>query len=362
MAACSAGGLGVFLLSGESSGVASAVSAYIAVMANAVVGAVVIGRQPRNALAWIFCASPFFAGLSCAAQVLVDHGPQGSLHTVAAFVADSGWILAVGLPACFIGLLIPDGRLPSRRWRPVAWVAGVALTCAVFGQDLSESTLAGSVANPIRVAGAEWVFQGAAIVLLGLLLASVLAMVLRYRRGNDIERLQLRWIIAAFVVTMGCGVAANNLPLPEGVWFVSWALLPAAFAIAIFRYRLYEIDVIIRRTIVYAVVVGVLAVLYLVGVALIGRALEAVTGQSSVAAVTISTLAVAAAFQPLRARIQVAVDRRFYRRKYDAVRTLEHFAGALRDETALETLEQEVLRAAVTSVQPRHASLWLRER
>ena len=183
-------------------------------------------------------------------------------------------------------------------------------------------------------------------------------MVVRYRRGTAVERQQLKWILAAFVVMIALGVVGSAIP--EQIWFASWALLPIAFGIAIFRYRLYDIDVIIRRTIVYATLVGSLALIYLAGIALIERILQAATGQSSALAVTISTLAVAAAFQPLRSRIQGAVDHRFYRRKYDTSQTLVAFTAKLRDQIDLDSLQREVLGAVQTTVQPRHASLWLR--
>ena len=146
----------------------------------------------------------------------------------------------------------------------------------------------------------------------------------------------------------------------EVLQFVSWSVLPLAFAVAILRYRLYEIDVIIRKTLVYAGVVAVLAALYLGGIYLIGETLRGLTGGSSTLAVTVSTLAVAVAFQPLRSRIQRVVDHRFYRRKYDAAHTLEIFSGRLRQQIDLDALDAEVLGVVRDALQPSHASLWLK--
>jgi hypothetical protein len=151
-----------------------------------------------------------------------------------------------------------------------------------------------------------------------------------------------------------------NTPFPTAVWVITATITIGSVGIAVLRYRLYGIDVVVRRTLVYASLVGVLAVLYLGGIFLIDRGLQAVTGQSSALAVTVSTLGVAAAFQPMRGRIQRLVDRRFSRAKYDGTRTLEAFAGRLRDQLDLDALHAEVLDVVRATVQPRTASLWLR--
>ncbi len=351
----------VFVGAGLSSGLASGVTAFVAIMAYSIVGTLVVGRQPGNALAWIFCAAPFFIALSGAGEAYYEHAHASwPAATVFGMISDTGWIVGLGVPACFLGLLIPDGHLPSRRWRPVAWVAVFGIACAVAGTVFGESRVDDHGRNPVRIAGAQYLFTGAAIAVLVLLGAGIVAVVVRYRRGTPIERQQLKWIIAAFVVMIAFGLVGGTIP--EQLWFASWALLPIAFAVAIFRYRLYEIDVIIRKTIVYATLVGALAVIYLAGIALIERGLQTVSGQSSALAVTLSTLAVAAAFQPLRRRIQRAVDHRFYRRKYDSSRMLDTFTARLRDQVDLENLQTETLRAVQATVQPRHASIWLRHR
>jgi hypothetical protein len=351
----------VFVAAGESSGLGSGISALLALMCYTIVGTLVVGRYPGNALAWIFCIAPFAISTSGAATALFEHGGADlPARTLVGLVGDTGWIIGIGLPACFLGLLIPDGRLPSPRWRPLAWLAAVTLTAAVVGTVFGESQVDDRIANPVQVSGAEYLFPVAAVAILVLLVAGVAASVLRYRRGTPIERQQLKWIVAAFVAMIVVGVATANVSfVPEPLWFGSWCLLPIAFAIAIFRYRLYEIDVIIRKTLVYATLVVSLALLYLSGVLLIGRGLQAVTGQSSALAVTVSTLAVAAAFQPLRRRIQRGVNHRFYRQKYDASQTLDTFSSRLRSEIDLDALHTELLKTVTATVAPTQVSLWL---
>ncbi len=190
--------------------------------------------------------------------------------------------------------------------------------------------------------------------------------VLRYRRGGPVERLQIRWFLTAVIVFAVCVVAsavlsaATGIETPDAVFLTLLLMVPVSVGVAILRYRLYEIDVLIRKTLVYAGLVASLAVVYLAGISVLGWAFRSLTGQSGALAVTLSTLAVAAAFQPLRGRIQRAVDHRFYRRTYDAAQILDAFTGKLREEIELDNLHGEVLRAVHSTVQPRHASLWLR--
>jgi hypothetical protein len=205
--------------------------------------------------------------------------------------------------------------------------------------------------------------------------ASAASLVVRFRRAGLVEREQVKWLAAAAGVSawiylgdlVVSVVAAGSGPEPvwrvvlDDTFVVSLGLIPIAIGIAVLRYRLYDIDVIIRRTLVYAALVGCLAVVYLVGVFAIQAAVRSVSGQSGTLAVTVSTLLVAAAFQPLRTRIQRAVDHRFYRRRYDAARTLESFSGRLREQVEIETVSGEVLDVVRQTLQPVHVSLWLRE-
>lgn len=349
----------VFVAAGENSGVAAAVSGVFAVMSYGVVGTIVVGRQPRNALAWILCVTPFIISVSAVSATYFEHaGTDWPATTPIGLLGDAGWIVGIGLPACFLGLLIPDGHLPSRRWRPVAWVAGCALAAATLGTVFGESQIDERIPNPVQIPGADLLFSVAAFALLGILAAGVTAVVVRYRRGTIVERQQLKWIIAAFVLLVIIGVGSDVVP--EIVWFSSWSLVPIAIAISIFRYRLYEIDVIIRRTLVYAGVAVTLGALYLGAVLLFSTGFRSAVGWSDSVAVTLSTLAVAIAFHPVRRRVQRLVDHRFYRSSYDATRTLDEFSSRLRQQIDLDALSTELVGVVGSTLQPGQVSLWLR--
>ncbi len=224
------------------------------------------------------------------------------------------------------------------------------------------------------LAGIVGVLDYAVVVLAVTMVASAASLVVRFRRAGPVEREQVKWLAAAagfsawiYLVDLCISVAAGGAG-PEPVWrkliddtfVLSLGLIPAAIGVAILRYHLYEIDVIIRRTLVYATLVGSLALIYLAGVYGMQAAVRSVSGQSGTLAVTLSTLLVAAAFQPLRARIQRAVDHRFYRARYDAARTLDAFSGRLREQVDIETVSGEVLDVVRQTLQPTHATLWIR--
>ena len=208
-----------------------------------------------------------------------------------------------------------------------------------------------------------------------MMVASAVSLVIRYRRSHGLERQQLKWLAAAaavvavtYLIVEPLSVAVNPgtdsapewLLIAQEIALISFALIPAAIGAAILRYRLYEIDVIIRRTVVYAMLVAALALLYLGGITSIGWLLRDVAGQSSALAVTVSTLAVAAAFQPLRRRIRQAVDRRFYRRGYDAQAAVAGFSGRLREQVDLDAIAADLVQTTQATVSPRTVSVWLR--
>jgi hypothetical protein len=283
----------------------------------------------------------------------------------------------------YVLLLFPDGRLPSRRWRPLAWLSGAVILLLSLGVMLAPGPLdnLGGVRNPFGIEGADWLTV-AAYALLPLLplcmLASALSLVLRYRRSGGEERQQIKWIaFAASVVVVLYAIAMiASFVFPEeswttagSVWWLnlltyavlsSFALVPIALGIAVLKYRLYDIDIIINRTLVYGALTASLAVVYLGSVVSLQTLFGALTGGGSQLAVVASTLAIAALFTPLRRRIQAFIDRRFYRRKYDAQKTLEAFSAKLRDETDLATLDAEVVSVVSRTVQPANVSLWLR--
>lgn len=351
------------------------------------VGALIASKRPKNAVGWLCLA----VGLMWMLTGMLDYysyygaATPGSVPFPVAMagISDWVWVPAVGLLGTYILLLFPDGRLPSRRWRPLAWLSGAVILLLSVGVMLAPGPLGNlaGVRKPFGIEGAEWLAAGA-YVLLPLLplcmLASALSLVLRYRRSGGEERQQIKWIaFSASVVAILYAIAMiASFVFPEeswttagSVWWLnlltyavlsSFTLVPIAVGIAVLKYRLYEIDIIINRTLVYGSLTVTLVALYFCGVAALQRLFVVLTGQQSTLAVVASTLAIAAIFNPLRRRIQSLVDRRFYRKKYDAAKTLESFSARLRDETDLGSLSDEVLGVVRETMQPAHASLWLR--
>jgi hypothetical protein len=269
----------------------------------------------------------------------------------------------------FLLHLFPDGRFMSRRWRGVGVASSVILVLVTVGSAFAPGILDGasSIDNPLGAGGGLGdAFTGMRNLgnLLGVptFLAALVALVVRFRRSRGVERQQLKWITFSLVLIAGAG--AVNAPggattLPFFLMMIALAALPVAIGIAMLRYRLYDIDVVINRALVYAVLSATLVVTYLGTVLLLQLILSGVTKNSSLA-VAASTLAVAALFRPARRRIQAIVDRRFYRRKYDAAQTLERFGARLRDEIDLDALGVELRGVVAETMQPAHVSLWLR--
>jgi hypothetical protein len=359
----------------------------VVLLAFPIAGVVVAIRQPANPVGWILLAIGAGWGLLAGVTSYADYGIRlhpGSVPAadLAAALTVSVWAVPVGLTGTFLLLLFPDGRLPGPRWR---WVARVAALTTVLGATTGpldtgalESTPYAQTPNPLGIGGmgpVVGVLNYGVLVLALTMAASAVSLVVRFRRSGPVAREQVKWLAAAagasasiYLVDLCASLLAGGSG-PEPVWRValddafvlSVGLTPIAIGIAVLRYRLYEIDVIIRRTLVYAALVGCLATLYLGGVYAIQAAVRSVSGQSGTLAVTISTLLVAAAFQPLRSRIQRAVDHRFYRGRYDAARTLESFSGRLREQVDIEAVSGEVLDVVRQTLRPAHASLWLRE-
>jgi signal transduction histidine kinase len=276
--------------------------------------------------------------------------------------------------APFLFLLFPTGRLPSRRWRPLAWISalsGAMILVLVFLFD-----------NPDKVGGTIGIMAGSVVLVIFATLAlSAFSLLFRYRRAGGVERQQLKWVAFAAVLAasflvgqqlawLAALLVANSLggELPglnrslENLLNVALTVcLYAGVGIAILRYRLYDIDIIINRTLVYGSLTVSLALVYFGGVISLQGLLRALTGQGSQLAIVGSTLAIAALFNPLHRRIQGFIDRRFYRRKYDARKTLEEYSTKLRDETNLEELSGDLVWVVRETVQPEHVTLWLRE-
>jgi hypothetical protein len=331
-----------------------------------VVGALIVGHRPENAVGWILAAIALLAVLGALAEEYATfasaHGLPGA--SLGAWFASWAWYPTITLVLLFTPLLFPDGRPPSPRWRPLAWLAG-ATTAAFTLLAALQPTLelgAGRVANPIGVAAVgnpEQSTAGTVLVdLIGVLVvAAVASLVVRFRRSRGEERLQLKWFTYACAL-LPLVVLSDQLPdaLSNLLFAVVVSCLPVAAGVAILRYRLYEIDRLINRTLVY----GLLTVLLGLGYAAVVLGLGRLLPQGSSLAVAAATLAVAALFQPARRRIQQAVDRRFNRRRYDAARTIEAFSARLREQVDLDTLSAELLAVVDQTVQPTAAGLWLR--
>jgi len=357
----------------------------VAIVTYPAAGWLIAARRPGNPIGWLLLAigASWGAGATSTYSdytIKLHHDlPGGALVAV---VGSAFWLPAIGMTGTFLLLLFPDGHLPGRRWRYVARASAVAMAAGLVylifrPGPLSDAGYPG-VENPVGIdalgplLGVGWV---AILALVAAMVVSAASLVVRYRRARGPERQQVKWLAAAaagvalvyaVVVPLGAYVDPSSqhppawLSVAQSASLLSFGLIPVAIVFAVLRYRLYEIDVIIRRTLIYAALVAVLAALYLGGVTLVGGLLRTVTGGSGAIGVTVSTLAVAAAFQPLRARIQRAVDHRFYRGRYDAVRTLESFSGRLREQVDIETVSGEVLDVVRHTLQPAHVSLWLR--
>ena len=351
----------------------------------AVVGALVAARQPRNPIGWLFCA------------IALSEQTRGLASTYArgALVANPGeWPggveaialarLAAYLPftlALFALLLFPTGRVPSTRWKPLLFLFGAYTATILAIRAFGTWPALYGVANPVGVGGALGAGLDALFGILfpgvwcALALTVALSLFFRWRAANGIERQQLKWFAYAIGIALA-GVSAFWLP-GGWDWFASqptWlyvaavvgysgsvAAIPIGAGIAIFRYRLYDIDVLINRTLVYGATVVTLGALYIAAIVGLQGVLRPFT-QGNELAVALSTLTAVALFDPVRSHVQRGVDRRFYRSRYDATRTLDSLALRLRDQVDLDALGSELLTAVREAIQPAHASLWLRDR
>jgi hypothetical protein len=280
------------------------------------------------------------------------------------------WVAGLGL-VVYLDLLFPNGRLPSARWRLFARFTAIALLPAAVLAAISPGLiLSSTLHNPLGIEGLPNASKEVEAFMYALVVVGASSMLMRLRYSGRIERQQIKWFAYATVVVIS-GVILKNVVYPvvsvTWVWWVGLILTavgvassPVAMGLAILRYRLYEIDLIINRTLVYGALTATLAAVYLGGVVLLQYVFRTLTGGESQLAIVASTLTIAAIFSPLRRRIQALVDRRFYRSKYDAAKTLEAFSAKLRDETNLEALSGDLLEVVQETMQPAHISLWLR--
>lgn len=380
--------LALFSLNGEASYrqlgddlslIALALSVFVlSALGGATLGALIAVKRPANPVGWLLLA----ASLGALSGGVADEYAVRGLIAAPGSVPGADWavhasnltfIVWVG-SVLLVFWFFPTGRLPSLRWRSslaatIGCFALMGLTMLLIPGTILGSEEGGRspVENPIRIAGLEplsgWgepIFGAAAAVALALTLAVLSS---RFRRSRGEERAQVKWLLYAGAVSatalVALGIGVGEIVL-VAAYLLFGVALPLAAAIAIFKYRLYDIDRIINRTLVYALLTALLAGIYVGGVIGLGAAFRGVTGQSSGLAVAISTLVVAALFRPARSRIQAVIDSRFYRTKYDAARALEEFSATLRDEVDLDALSRELLAVVEETIQPAHVSVWLR--
>jgi hypothetical protein len=357
---------------------AAGIAVWVPFWAFATVGAVILARRPGNRIGWLcwaigFAITASFLGSKQLWVVLANQGRSSAwaLLPLLGTMAYLGTLLGL-LP--FLVLLFPTGRLLSRRWRPVAWaiglVLGLYLTALLLTPGPIDLSLPDNPDNPLGLESAEGLLRTiqtmAGIAAPALLLAALASVVVRFRRARGDERQQLKWftfvVVAELVLLPGLGGLAERVAPEVGtlvVFPVSISLIPIAIGVAVLKYRLYDIDRVINRTLVYGLLTVLLGAVYTAGVFGLGQLLNPVTGESALA-VAASTLAVATLFQPARRRVQAVVDRRFNRRRYDAAKTIEAFSTRLRDQIDLDTLTTELLAIVDQTTEPTRASLWLR--
>src|SRR5215213_2647089 len=344
------------------------------------VGAIIAPRlPPRNPIGWLFCTVGLFAAIRvfCAeyaiATLLAEPGSWPSVllgGEALAWVSSWVWIVHFG-PFIFLALLFPDGKLPSPRWRPFAWLVALVITggtvaVAFFPETAARVT---PVNSPLGIEVAANVINPVETMVYALALTAA-ALLVRLVRSTGIERQQVEWFAYAIgllaVSTTLAFVVSKALDAEWLGWIssvlviVSIVALPIAMSIAILRYRLYQIDRLINRTLVYGSLTAILALVYFCAIVVLQRILNFVTGHESTLTIVASTLLIAALFTPLRHRTQSFIDRRFYRSKYDARKTLETFSAQLRNETNLDALHDDLVDVVKETMQPTHVTLWLR--
>jgi len=358
-------------------GFASAIYVYL-LAAFGVVGAMVVTRQPRNPVGWILSwvattlalvtFGQYYAAVSLRA---FDGGLPGTVPM--AWLSQLPFTASIATVVVILPMTFPDGRLLSRRWRPVAWLAIGAIVATALPVAFQPGPIPNNeaIANPM---GSDVVMSLVGplatlgwVVLVGIAFPlSIVSVVLRYRRGSATERLQLRWFAAAVALSLtiySLGMIPLDNPLLGDVFWVlgilSLPLLPIAIGVAILRYHLYEIDRIISRTIGYAVVTATLGLVFAAAILIFEGVLAPLT-RSNTVAVAASTLVVVALFQPLRRRVQRIADHRFNRSHYDAERTVTAFSARLRDDVDLGSLRDDVVDVAARTVSPASVGLWVR--
>jgi hypothetical protein len=343
-----------------------------------IIGAIIASRLPANPVGWLFCAAACTIAVEClsaeyAIYALLARPDSLPLGEALAWLAFWVWIPSIGCIVLSL-LLFPNGELPSSRWRWLAWLTVLLTIAGAVWVALSPGVIGnlGFSRNPLGIEGLPRGYKPVNTIMSALVfVAAVSTLGLRLLRTRGIERQQIKW--PAFVaVVAGVGSVLYDTAISKaiGLRWLEWAgyvvvvaalvSFPISIGIAIVRYRLYEIDTFINRTLVYALLTAILAAVYFGAVVLLQRVFVALTGERSTLAIVASTLLIAALFNPLRRRIQAFIDRRFYRSKYDAAKTLEAFSAKLRHETDLDALSDDLVGVVRETMQPAHVSLWLR--
>lgn len=356
----------------------------IAFFAFPIIGALIIWSRPRNTIGWIFCIiglGTAYTSFTAAfvASALVNHTDARPIVGLMDVLGNTVWPINLGM-GTFLLFLFPTGRLPSPRWRLVFWPGVALVALAALTSMLTPGYLESHnrVWNPLGIESAGPVITAINGIGSGLFvfcaIASVVAIIVRYVKSRDIERQQIKWfalgtaamvaiIVPSFIFIPEAG-ALSNITFALGI-----IMLPIGAGIGILRYRLFDIDVIINRTLVYGSLTAILAGVYFFGVmgaqnlinALSGRALSGQQGAESPVLIVVTTLLIAALFQPLRRRVQRFIDQRFYRARYDAKKTLDQFGASLRSEVELPHLTEKLLETVEQTMRPTHVSIWLRQ-
>jgi hypothetical protein len=358
----------------------------LVMMSFPVVGALIASRQSRNSIGWVMLAVGLVAALD---GILIFYADYALIHNpgslprpdLALALSAPMWVPLIGLMGTFVILLFPDGHLPTPRWRWWAWLCGIALILSyvviLVGPGSFEDVGHPDIRNPLGIESLRPI-GGALLMVIVLIPVSIVGcafgLIQRFRRSRGEERLQLKWLAAAagttaalYLMAMVGSIASGSVWAgSDPIWLVilqnvaafSFALIPMAVGIAILKYRLYDIDLIINRALVYGALSAALTAAYFLAVTAFQGLLQPFGGQSQLA-VAGSTLLIAALFRPGRARVQSFIDRRFYRRRYDSARTLERFSAKLRNEVDLNSLTGELVALTVEVMQPTHVSLWL---
>ncbi|MDP9069067.1 MAG: hypothetical protein M3N53_12085 [Actinomycetota bacterium] len=334
-----------------------------------VIGALIASRRPRNAVGWIFLQVGVGVGILLVATeytylAFVKEPGEWPGATLAAWLEQ--WLWFPGLMAIpTLGLLLfPDGQPPTPRWRWLVWATGAAIAVVTFA-SMFQGRLEGegySLENPVGFLpfeDGEKAVDPVLFAFFGLMFLCLASLIVRFRRAGAEQRQQLKLLLLAAVTFSVAIFLGDTFDLPEIIFpLVLWTI-PGAIGVAILKYRLYDIDAIINRTLVYGVLTAILAFVYFGLVVALQQTLGRLTEESDLA-VAGSTLAVAALFRPLRARLQAFIDRRFYRRKYNARLTLESFSSRLREDVDLDHLARDLTKVVQETMQPAHVSVWLR--